>query len=179
MRKILGTAIATAIFGSMSLLSLSGVAQAGTTNTTFTVSGGALSITVPGTTASLGTAGTGGSTSASLGTVAVTDVRGALAATWTSLVSASNFTGTSHSQVIAVGQATYLPGLTTASSGIPGTFVPGNANVAFALSTAGATAYTGASVGSNSASWDPTLTVSIPTTAVADIYTGTVTHTVS
>jgi hypothetical protein len=46
--------------------------------------------------------------------------------------------------------------------------------------SAAQTAFTGGSlVGNNSASWNPTLIVTIPAAAVVGTYTGTVTHTVA
>jgi hypothetical protein len=67
-------------------------AAADTTTTTFTLSGGALSISVPAS-KNLGSAATGASSlSSQLGTVTVTDDRGALAGCWTATVASTDFT---------------------------------------------------------------------------------------
>src|SRR5437588_6543967 len=87
------TALAAA---SLLLVALPGVASAattGTTTTTFTLTGGSMSITVPGTTVNLGSMlVAAGSITAQLGTVSVTDGRGLLNGSWTSTVSSSHFT---------------------------------------------------------------------------------------
>src|SRR5687768_2781566 len=74
-------------------------AQTGNTIATFTITAGSLNIVVPASTVALntGTISTGTlSASAALGTVAVTDTRGALVGNWTTGVSSTSFvTGTS------------------------------------------------------------------------------------
>jgi hypothetical protein len=159
-------------------------ATAGSTTTTFSLTGGALSISVPASPVSLGSAATGATTlSGQLGNVTVTDNRGVLLGSWTSQVSASNFTtgGGSAPETIPVGNVDYWSGLATSVTGTM-TPVPGQLTVAneIALSTSASTAFSATGViGNNSASWNPTLVVSIPSAAVAGTYTGTVTHTVS
>ena len=160
------------------------VAHAGTTTTTFTLTGGTLSISVPGSPVNLGSAATGaGTITGQLGNVTVTDNRGVLLGSWTAQVSASNFTtgGGTANETVGVGNVSYWSGAATSTSGT-GTFTPGQATAgaAIALSTSGQTAFSGSSlVGNNAATWNPTLTVTIPSAAVAGTYTGTVTHTVS
>jgi hypothetical protein len=159
-------------------------AYAGSTTTTFTLTGGALSISVPAGPVSLGSAATGSSSiTGQLGPVTVTDNRGLLVAAWTSVVSASNFTTGSGSaaETVGVANVSYWSGLAT---GVTGTAVPTPGQAASVnevpLSSTGLTAFslTGG-VGNNAATWNPTLVVSIPSAAVVGTYTGTVTHTVS
>lgn len=152
--------------------------QAADTAGTFSLTGGSLSISVPAGPVSLGTAAAGAaSVSGSLGTVTVTDTRGNLAATWTAVVSSTDWTtGTATAdETIAKANVGYAPGATTASSPVGGVFTPG---VTGALGSP-RTAYAAVAVGNNSASWNPTLTVTLPAQAVVGTYTGTITHSVS
>jgi hypothetical protein len=157
-------------------------ARAAATTTTFTLATGSLSISAPAS-SDLGTGSTGaGTLSAQLGSVTVTDTRGALLGTWTASVSSTDFTtgGATANETIAKGQVTYWSGVATATSGTA-VFTPGQAAAlnAQALSTS-RTAYSAATiVGNNSASWNPTLTVNVPAAAVAGTYSGTVTHSVA
>src|SRR5438132_1616662 len=88
------TALAAA---SLLLVALPGVASAattGTTTTTFTLTGGSMSITVPGTTVNLGSMLVAASSiTGQLGTVTVDDHRGLLNGGWTAdTLSSSHFT---------------------------------------------------------------------------------------
>lgn len=156
-------------------------AHAADTSTTFTLSAaGGLSISVPASKElSAGTATNAGTLSAQLGAVSVTDQRGSLLASWTATVSSSDFTtGTATAEeTIAKANVSYWSGASTASTGV-GVFTPGQATglLAQALS-ASRTAFSGtALVGNNSASWNPTVVVTIPTSAVVGAYSGTITH---
>jgi hypothetical protein len=169
-----------AVFGG--LLAAALPARAATTTTTFTLSAGALSISAPAS-KDLGTGATGGGTvSAQLGTVAVTDNRGTTLGSWTATVSSTDFTtgGGTASETIGKAQVTYWSGLATASSGT-GTFTAGQASAVSAqdLSTARTAFSASAVVGNNSVSWNPTVTVNVPSSAVAGTYTGTITHSVA
>ena len=177
------TALAAA---SLLLVALPGVASAattGTTTTTFTLTGGSMSITVPGTTVNLGSVSVAASSiTGQLGTVTVNDARGLLSGGWTSSVTSSHFTtgaGTA-AETIAATAVTYWSGPSTATSGI-GTLLGSQLTSGLAVVVnAAQTAFTGGSlVGNNSASWNPTLIVTIPAAAVVGTYTGTVTHTVA
>ena len=66
-------------------------ATTGATTVTFTITAGALDITVPAA-ASIGRGSTGGSITGQMGAVTVTDTRAALTATWTTTVSSTDFT---------------------------------------------------------------------------------------
>lgn len=173
-----------ALASAMGLAAVAGFAtpaQAAETTATFTLTAGALQITVPAA-AEL----TGGSpdsaASAQLGTTTVTDERGALLGDWTAEVSSSDFTtGTETAdETIAMADADYWSGLATASSG-DAVFLPGQADaLAKETMAASRTAFSASAiVGNNSASWNPTFIVNVPATAVAGTYTGTVTHSVA
>lgn len=156
-------------------------ATSGNTTTTFTVTGGALAITVPGT-ASLGSGAPGTPISAQLGGVSVTDSRALLSAAWATTASTTAFTtgGGTTPETVPNTDVSYWSGAATAVTG-SGTFTPGQANAgaAQAMGTT-VTAFTLASgVGNNSASWNPTLVVAVPAAAVGGVYTGTVTHSVA
>ncbi|MFF4778324.1 WxL domain-containing protein [Microtetraspora fusca] len=150
-------------------------------NDTVTLRADPLEITVPGT-ASLGSGPVGGSISASMGTVTVTDTRGGNPP-WTVTVTATNFTtgaGTP-SETISNGDIAYWSGPVTASSGT-GTHTPGQLTAAQRVPLSSpVTAFSGHKTGEDtfSTSWDPTLVVTIPSTAATGVYTGIVTHSVS
>jgi len=142
---------------------------------TVTVVPGQLSITVPGS-ADLGSADPGGTVSAGLGTVQVTDDRG-FGAGWTATVSATDFitgTGTS-AETIPAGDASYgISGLQTSG---PATFNP---VPSITLSSTPQTVVTATNVaGNTTASWDPLIDVSVPSAAVGGQYTATITHSVT
>ena len=165
------------------LTALAVPAFAATTTTTFSLSGGSLSISAPSSTVNLGSVATGSSAvSAQLGTVTVTDARGALAGSWTASVSSTDFTtgGATPDETVTKANVFYWSGAATASSGTA-VFVPGQLLVANeqALST-GRTAFSASAiVGNDSASWNPTVDVHVPAAAVAGTYTGTITHSVA
>jgi hypothetical protein len=143
---------------------------------TVAVVAGPLTITVPAT-ASLGSAPPGGTLSAGLGTVQVTDDRG-FGADWTATVSSTGFaTGTgTQAETIPAGAARYLIAALNSATG-PATFTPVpsvrlNASPRAVVSATNVT-------GNTTVSWDPTIRVSVPATAVSGDYTATITHSVS
>lgn len=156
----------------------SGASTSGDTPATFTLTAGSLAISVPTTSVDLGSVPTGSVTlSGQLGSVTVTDTRGNAVATWTATVTATAFTtgGGTANETVAASNLAYSSGLPTATSGV-GAFVPG---VVATLASGGtAAAWTGG-VGTNSATWNPTLTVTLPPGAVAGTYSGTITHSVA
>jgi hypothetical protein len=144
---------------------------------TLTVVAGSLSITVPGT-ANLGSGALGSTVSGALGSVQVIDNRGSATAAWTATVSATTFT--SGGRTVPLANLQYWSGASTATTGT-GTFTAGQANVGAAqvLSTS-RTAFTLTSGnGADTATWNPTLVVTIPITLVPGVYTGTITHSVA
>ncbi len=178
----LAAVLASAGLAVTALVGIAGPASAattGNTTTTFAITGGALSVTVPTSTAlATGTVSSGSLTaSGQLGSVAVADNRGALINAWTTNVSSTTFvTGTSTAnETVDKTNIAYSSGTATSTSGL-GTFVPGT--LASMATTGTAAAWTGAS-GNNSATWNPTLTFTLLPSQVAGTYTGTVTHSVA
>ncbi|MFI6789543.1 hypothetical protein ACIBG4_19680 [Nonomuraea sp. NPDC050383] len=140
-----------------------------------------LTITVPAS-VDLGSAALGATVNALLGTVTVSDSRAGVPP-WTATVSATSFTtgaGTP-AQTITTADVSYWSGPATAASG-GGSRAPGQATAAQkAALTAPVTAFTGrkAAVTTQTTSWQPTLVITVPASAVAGAYTGTVTHSVA
>ena len=138
---------------------------------------GALSITVPGS-AGLGAADPGGATSASLGTVQVTDNRALAGATWTATVAATSFTtGTATpAETIPPTDATYYINTLDTTTGTA-TFTP---TPITPLSTTPQTVVTATNAtGDTDATWNPAIQITVPAAAVAGTYTATITHSVS
>jgi hypothetical protein len=152
------------------------------TTVTFTVtSTGTLSMTAP-TDAFLGTGAVGGTISAPLGTVTVTDDRAMDAASWVVTASATDWTTGAGTPVetIPATDVTYSPGTITKTGVITtnGSVVT-LANAAV-LPAVDPTVVAGtAGVGDNGASWDPTISVAVPADAVAGDYVGTLTQSVT
>jgi hypothetical protein len=111
----------------------------------------------------------------------VTDNRALSSASWTATVTATAFVGANGMATpIALANVSYWSGPATSTSGT-GTFTPGQADAAHAqILTTPLTAFslTGGS-GVNSATWNPTLVVSVPLATVAGTYTATITHSVA
>jgi hypothetical protein len=169
-----------AIAGASALFAPAAHAAAGDTIATFAITGGALSVAVPASTVALstGTINTGAaSASAQLGTVTVSDARGALVNSWTTTVSSTTFVtgGSSADETVAKANIAYSSGLSTAHTGL-GVFVPGTLS-SMASNGTGAS-YTGAA-GNSSTSWNPTLTFTLLSSQVAGTYTGTINHSVA
>jgi hypothetical protein len=139
-----------------------------------------LSITVPAA-AILGAGVTGATLSGQLGAVTVADTRDANPKSWIVTVTATGFhTGAgTPAQTISNGQAAYWSGPAIQSTG-GGILVPGQLTSAQAQAlNVARTAFAKLSGnGNNTVSWHPTLRITVPNTAVAGIYTGTVTHSV-
>ncbi|SCG70464.1 hypothetical protein [Micromonospora humi] len=161
------------------------------TGVTFTITAGALNITVPDT-ATLTTQPPSGSPTSwwafgTLGTgVTVTDLRASNPANWVVTVASTDFTHSGTGPLISSADVYYCSGPATSSGGV-GNFNPGQLGpctappppVGVSLSSS-QTAFTHtAGIGVNTASWTPSLSVQIPLNAVAGSYTGTITHTVT
>lgn len=148
----------------------------GGTPATVTVTGGFLSITVPADAGSLGTRGNtvgGGIISGSLGQVQVEDARSAAAGSgWVTSVISSAFTPTS-GPALAASLVGYSSGAITKVG--TATYVANNpvdlTGVAPAVTATGIT-------GDNSATWNPTINVSVPGGTVAGTYSAVITHSV-
>ncbi|WP_066375504.1 hypothetical protein [Herbidospora mongoliensis] len=156
-------------------------AQAADTIVTFTITGGALTISAPAS-INLGNTTAGATLQGTIGPVTVTDLRGTLLGTWTASVSSTNFVtgGGTPNETVPKASVSYASGPATSSSGI-GVFVPGQLTVLLAQPLAASiTAFSAtALVGNNTVTWNPTLQVNVPAAAVAGVYTGTVTHSVA
>ena len=137
---------------------------------------GVLSITAPAS-ASLGSAAPGGTASASLGIVQVTDGRAGVAG-WTATTSATDFTtgvGTP-AETIPVHDVQYLISGFTSTTG-SATFTP---TPVTDLSGTAQAVVTATNVnGDNSAAWNPVIQVSVPSGAVGGTYSATITHSVA
>jgi hypothetical protein len=179
----LRTKLLTTAAAGLSLTALAaGPAMAGDTTTSFAITGGALSVSAP-TSANLSSAATTASSlTAQLGSVQVSDQRGALGGSWTTSVTSSDFTtgGATADETIAKSRVSYWSGAATASSGVatalPGQLLAINAQALSSSRTAFSASLT---VGNNSTTWNPTIVVSVPSTVIAGTYSGTITHSVA
>jgi hypothetical protein len=145
------------------------------TTVTFDVTTGALTMTAPAT-ADLGSGAPDTIISGALGPVVVTDDRALLSATWTTDANATDWTtgGGTAEETIPVGDVGYDPGTITTTGTATDTGTPAT------LSATPAAVVTDSSgVGNNTASWDPTISVAVPASAVGGTYTGTLTQSVS
>ena len=137
---------------------------------------GVLSISAPAS-ADLGTAAPGGTASAGLGIVQVTDDRSGVAG-WTATVSSTDFTtgrGTP-AQTIPVNDVLYLiNGFVSTTGSATFTRTPSTS-----LSTSAQGVVTATNVhGDNSATWNPQIRVAVPSGAVGGTYSATISHSVS
>ena len=142
-------------------------ASAADTTTTFSLTGGTIALAVQPTATLTGApSGTTGITG-NLGAVTVTDLRGG-AATWTVSAASTAFTGTGGSSSTAVsytGGAVAETGTITVADGTATTLTGDDASVIAPSALSG----------NNTASWAPTLAVTMPAGALAGTYSGTVT----
>jgi hypothetical protein len=150
-------------------------AKSGNTDTTFTLSGGSLAITVQPT-AHVGTKGASGilGVDAALGNVTVTDTSGGVAA-WTATASSSQFlldlvgTETVHDS----GSTSTAVLYTSTMGAIVGTVTPSAKADVDAIAGGSVVTTVGVS-GNNTVTWAGALAVTIPSTARAGDYTATV-----
>lgn len=175
-RGIAALAASTALAGGIVATALPAGAAPGDTTTTFTITAGALTITEPAT-ANLGSAAAGSASLAgALGNVTVTDNRGGLLPLWTATVAATDFTtgtATANEKVVKA-NVSYASGAASQTGlGLP------VVQTGVALSApARALNFVGVA-GTNSATWNPTLTLTLLSSQVAGTYTGTITHSVA
>ena len=173
-----------AVIASALALAVAAPAGAEDTQAEFTITGGTLSISVPVSTVDLGDVAAGSLTHvAQLGPVTVSDSRGALVAEWEATVSSTDFDlvgGTATAaETVAAGSVAYASGEATASTGT-GTFLPGAAtSLDPAVDPLLRLGGSWAGVGSNSVTWNPTLTFTFLASQVAGTYRGTITHSVA
>jgi hypothetical protein len=151
-------------------------AQAAPTTATVTVTGGALSITVPASAGSLGSIAntvSGGVISGPLGQVQVNDARSAAAGSgWVASVISTAFTPSS-GPTIGAASVGYVAGPITKVG--TATFT---ANDPPDLTAAVAAVTASGITGDNSATWNPTINVAVAGGKAAGTYSGTITHSV-
>ncbi len=149
----------------------------GGTPSTITITGGALSITLPTSTANLGSRANtvgGGTISGALGTVQVSDARSAAAGSgWGATVISTAFTPPA-GPAIAASAVSYDAGAITKV----GTATYTANNPADLTGVAPAVTATGIT-GDNSATWNPTISVVVPGGMAAGVYAATITHSVA
>jgi hypothetical protein len=158
-------------------LVLAGPVSAAETSATVTVTGGALSMTVPVSAGNLGTRQNtvvGGTISGQLGEVQVNDARAAAAGSgWVATVISTAFTP-SEGPTIGAAAVGYTVGAITKVG--TATFTANNpANLTGVVPAVTATGITG----DNSATWDPTINVFVAGGMAAGVYSGTITQSVS
>jgi hypothetical protein len=151
--------------------------------TTDGASGTGLSISVPAAAElSAGTPVGSARLSGQLGPVTVVDGRSGLVPGWTAQVTASDFVtgGATAAETIGRANVAYWSGPATATSGLA-SFTPGQAAPLLAAPLLGPVVAFGAvaTTGGTSATWTPTLVVTIPPSAVVGQYHGTITHSVA
>jgi len=179
MRRMIIASAAALFIGGASVLTVAVPAFAATasdTPVTVEVTGGDLTISAPTQSVNLGSVVTSNNAqivSALLGNVEVTDNRAGTAG-WTASVSATDFTGPQTISTTAFGLVVYTA---------PQATVTGTATVTPSTESS---LYPGGRVqdatnvnGSNTATWDPTIAVTIPANALAGTYSTSITHSVS
>ncbi len=174
-RLFLGaTFLTAAVLGSLIAAT---TAQAADTTATFTITAGALTITAPAS-ADLGAVAVGAeSIDGQLGSVTVTDTRGVLVGEWAATVVGTDFTtgGGTPGETVPSIDVSYSSGSATSTTGV-GTFTPGPGGIL----NVPRVAFTGTGLtGGNSATWNPTLAITLPFSAPAGTYSGTITQSVA
>ena len=196
MRKVLGLSIGAAAILATGIVPAaawaattstaafnSPAATAPGTTVTFTVSGTGIGITAPTTTAALSDPSIGGTATGSLGVVEVTDNQGLDGGSWNATASTTTFTtgDGDAAETIPITDVGYDPGaaadvtptgtvtITTHDITIAGGGLTGDPTVVAA---------TDISV-DNTASWNPVISVLVPSTAVIGDYSGTITNSVT
>jgi hypothetical protein len=169
MRKLIAAPIVAGLVGFAALAAAPLAASAATapTTTTFSVAGGDLTITAPGT-------------NSTLGTYTLGDERDALVGSWTAGVTSTDFTtGTATAnETVPAGDVTYTTADVTAPINSPATtYTSGTAGVLDNTTSLTAMSTVNES-GPGGVSWNPTISVSLPAQTVAGTYSGTITHSV-
>jgi hypothetical protein len=144
------------------------------TPTTFTLTAGALSISAPTASVSLGSqvASTSPTTiSGPLGAVTVSDQRGGVTA-WTASVISTAFTPPA-GPADPASNVSYAAGPITVSSTVTAAAVAANDL------TGVSPVVTGASTGISTATWSPTISVFVPANMAPGVYSATITHSVA
>ena len=175
MRKLLPIAGVLTAMGSALAIPLLAASPAGAaTPVTFTLTAGALAISAPTASVSLGSqvASTSQTTiSGQIGNVVVTDQRGFIT-TWTASAISTAFTPTS-GPADPASNVSYSAGAITPTGLVVAVAVPA-ANL-----TGVSTVATAASTGISTATWDPTISVVVPANMQPGVYSATLTHSVA
>ncbi|MDX6451788.1 MAG: hypothetical protein QOH16_1837 [Gaiellaceae bacterium] len=150
-------------------------AGADTTVASFTLTAGALSISVPTGPVSLGSqvASTSATTiTGTLGVVTVSDQRGGVTV-WTASAIATSFTPVPTGPANPASNASYAAGVVTQSATVTAT--------AYAVASliGVSTVVSGASTGISTASWNPSISVIVPANYAPGVYSSTITHSVA
>jgi hypothetical protein len=165
-----------AIVAAILTLGVTAPAMAAPTAATVTVTGGALSITVPTNAGNLGTLANtvaGGTISGPLGQVQVSDARSAAAGSgWVASVISTAFTPPS-GPTIGAAAVGYSAGTIT-KVGIATFTANDPSDLTGEVPAVTATGITG----DNSATWNPTINVTVAGGKAAGVYVGTITHSV-
>jgi hypothetical protein len=150
-------------------------AQTGDTLTTFDIQGGALSLTVePGADLGVDYVAHETDVTGQLGAVTVTDLRNGVVA-WDASATSSAFEGDLGSASTSI---VYTAGVVT--EGGTGTIVVADGSATLDITDTILPVVAPSVVsGDNSATWNPTLDVTMPASALADTYTGIVTTSVA
>ena len=163
--------------GVLPLASSASAADNGTTPVTVTVTSGTLDITVPAGPVSLGTVAalaTAQTVSAQLGNVTVTDSRGGTTG-WTVTANGTDFSGPSSTiSVSAPGSSLY----TAPAASVTGTVNVAPSNLSPLYPPGPVQTATGVA-GVNTATWNPTISLTLPANTVAGTYTATIVHSVA
>lgn len=175
-RSILSSRAGAALAACLLALSLATAASA-STPVSLTITGGALEITVPAGPVVLGTIVNtveGGTVAGPLGVVQVSDARSAAAGSgWVATAISTAFTPPA-GPTIAASLVGYTAGAITKVG--TATFTATNrTDLTGAIAVVTATGITG----DNSASWNPTITVTVPGGMASAVYSATITHSVS
>jgi hypothetical protein len=144
------------------------------TPVTFTLTAGALSISAPTASVSLGSqvaSAISSTITGSLGVVTVTDQRGGTTS-WTASVISTAFTPTA-GPADPASNVSYAAGVITASATVTATAV------AASDLTGVSPVVTGSSTGISSASWNPAISVFVPGDFAPGVYVATITHSVA
>jgi hypothetical protein len=169
--------LVVAVAGAVGLAFAQPAAAAGPTTASVEITGGSLTMTVPTTAGSLGTRANtvaGGPISGALGQVQVNDARSAAAGSgWVATVISTAFTP-SAGPTIAASAVSYSAGPIVKSGTATYTAVD-RPDLTGAVAAVTATGITG----DNSATWNPTITVTVPGGMAAGVYTATITHSVA
>jgi hypothetical protein len=149
-------------------------AGSATTPTSFQVNAGALSISAPASVTFAAVTAGATTVGGQIGNVTVTDNRGLLIGLWTATVTSTDFVSTN--TTIPAANINYSAGTASTTGNI-------SLNAPGAGPLSNSTALTAQSsislLGSGTATWNPTLAITIPLSATAGTYVATLTHSVA